>query len=401
MASGTVERRLNGVEVALTGRLASMTRAEAERRITDAGGSIVATPGPRTRLLVVGQDGPPLGEDGRLTNSLREALALQHEGREIRIVDEEEWLALVGLEEKQENLRNLYTTAQLARILEVPAARIRAWVRHELLQPVKVVRRLCFFDFRLVACARRLAQLTRSGVTPQRLRRSLRQLATWYPGAESALSQLEALEQGGPLVVRTPGGELAETSGQLRLDFQPAGPADADAPLPPVSSFPDVDELEEGEAWFERGVFAEENGRLEEALEAYKRSLAAGGPLVELLFNLGNTLYALDRKADAAQYFERATEVDPEFVESWNNLGNALSETGDVSRGLDALRRALALEPDYADAHFNLAETLVLSGEIGEARKHWLIYLAQDSWSPWADVVRERLEATDALVRGV
>ena len=253
------------------------------------------------------------------------------------------------------------------------------------------MRRLCFFDFGQVATAKALSQLAREGVTPARIRRSLEELGAWLPDARRALVQLEALEKGGPLFVRTADGRLAETSGQLRLEFE-AEPADgapalAGAPASPAPA-PRIDRTRE--EWFERGVAAEEDGRYDEAVEAYETTLSLGRT-AEALFNLGNVLYAQGRKAEAAKRFLQATEIERDYVEAWNNLGNVLIEIELPSEAVQAYRRALAIEPDYADAHFNLAELLASRGELSEARRHWEAYLRQDPHSPWAREVRERL----------
>ena len=89
MVQTELESGLAGLEVAITGRLATMSRDEAQRRIAGAGGTFVAAPREGTALLFVGQAGAPLGEDGRLTRSLRIARDLRAAGHPIRIVAEE------------------------------------------------------------------------------------------------------------------------------------------------------------------------------------------------------------------------------------------------------------------------------------------------------------------------
>ena len=378
---------LAGKEVSITGRLASMARDEALRLIEDAGARHVPLPTEKTALVVLGQGGPALGDDGHLTHALARAEYLRDGGAPIEYVDEERFLALLGLEERQENLRRLYTTHQLHRILEVPLRQIRSWVRHELIRPVKVVRRLCFFDFQQVASAKALSHLATAGVKPQTIRRSLEQLGRWLPDAERYLAQLETLEQGRALYVRTEEGRLVEPSGQLRLDFDDArGPAER-ASLP---------QLETSQArLFEVGIQAEEEGRLDDAVAIYERALAAGPPQPEIAFNLGNALYSLGRKREAAESFGRATEMETDYVEAWNNLGNALSDLGLPDEAIRVYRYALSIEPDYADAHYNLAETLAGEGETELARRHWKEYLRQDPSSSWAVEVRARLRRTE------
>jgi len=380
------EGALAGEEVAITGRLASMTRAEARERIEAAGACYAASPGPDTRFLFVGQDGPPLGEDGRLTRALREARRLQREGRPLEILGEEELLGRLGMAERCEDLHRLYTTAQLARILSVPPRRVRSWVRQGLLEPVRTVRRLEFFEFSQVTAARRLGLLTREGASPLRVRRSLEQLSRWFPEALRSLPLVEALERGGPLLVRTPEGRLAEPSGQLRLDFEAEAEAATEPPVAGQGEDPGV--------LFARGVNAEEDERLEQAAALYRQALDTGSELPEVAFNLGNVLYALGRWREAARHFLQATELDEQYVEAWNNLGNALIELGHLAEAMAAFRRALAIEPTYADAHFNLAEALASQGELALARSHWSAYLELDPLSDWAIEVRRRLART-------
>ncbi len=382
---------LSGMEVALTGPLASMNREEARRRLADAGATHVAAPTERTDLLVVGQGGALLGEDGKLTASLRSAHELRARGVDLEIVSEAEFLARLGLDDRRGDLHRLYTLTQLARILDVPAARVRAWMRNELIRPAQVVRRLCFFDFAQVATAKALAQLTSDGITPARIRRSLEELREWLPDADRALAQLETLERDGPLLLRTDDGDLAETTGQLRLDFgADDAPAVAEAPPAPLSPLPSVGR--NADDWFELGIAAEEENMLEEAVDAYRRSLACSGPQPEVCFNLGNALYSLERPEEAATSLRQAVELDAEYVEAWNNLGVVLGELGESREALRSLRHALALEPKYADAHYNLAETLACAGDTRGAERHWRAYLDLDPSSSWADHVRARLE---------
>ncbi len=379
---------LAGREVVVVGRLASISRAEAFERIAAAGGSLVEQPGERTAWVVLADDGIPLGEDGALSGPLDEARRRIEGGQALALLSEQEFLARLGLGEPGAALQRLYTSAQLARILDVPARRLAAWVRSGLIRPARTARRLAYFEFREVAQARALARLAARGVTPRRIRSSLEALSRWWPGARASLAQLDALEDNGHVFVRTPAGDLAEPSGQLRFAFP--DPAAGESLREPGG-----EPVAESEVWFQRALRHEHEERLEEAARAYARALDPGHPRPEVAFNLGNVLYALERAEDACAAFGLATELDPEYVEAWNNLGNALSRLGRHTEARAHFERALALEPDYADAHFNLAETLAASGELELARRHWRAYLAHDPDSAWAAEVQARLRLTD------
>lgn len=147
-------RGLRGREVAFAGRLATMTRQEAGARVAAAGGRVVRLPGTATSYLVVGHGGWPLRADGRPSAGMAQARRLKRQRAPLSIVSETTFLQLLGLTEKVEDLQRWFTTAQLSRILEVPARDIRAWMRRRLIRPVKVARRLAWFDFREVEIGR-------------------------------------------------------------------------------------------------------------------------------------------------------------------------------------------------------------------------------------------------------
>jgi len=128
--------------------------------------------------------------------------------------------------------------------------------------------------------------------------------------------------------------------------------------------------VEDAQGWFDRGVHAEEQGRLEAAVWAYERALASGAS-AEVHFNLGNVLFLLRRIPEAAEQFRAATDLEPDYVEAWNNLGNVRSELGRTAEAAEAYRRALAIAPDYSDAHYNFAELLFSCDEYDEARRHF------------------------------
>ena len=297
---------------------------------------------------------------------------------------------------------SLFSTEQVARILEVSPAEVRRWVRSGLLRPARIDRSVRF-DFRDVAASRAVAALTRAGVTPRRIKRSLRQIGEWLPDAPDLLNRLEAGAAGRGLRVRLRSGQAADPSGQLLLDLADelgrARPVEerivalrpeAGSAAAGSAAAPDTGGAE---AWFEAGMHAEEAGEYEQAVDAYERAVARGAASAEVDFNLGNALYALGRAADAAASYLRAVDREPGYVEAWNNLGNALIDTGRAGEAIDAYRRALALDPHYADAHGNLAEAFAQLGRAEEARRHRQAYLRGASHGGWAEQLRRELLA--------
>jgi tetratricopeptide (TPR) repeat protein len=75
------------------------------------------------------------------------------------------------------------------------------------------------------------------------------------------------------------------------------------------------------------------------------------------------------RYQDAIQEFRRALAARPESVEARVNLGSTLALAGDRAGALENLREALRLDPANATAHFNLGSLLADSAP-EEARSH-------------------------------
>jgi tetratricopeptide (TPR) repeat protein len=368
---------LHGHKIAFTGRLASMTRAQAAELVRRHGGAWSPTVTRDTSFLVVGQDGWPLDRKGRLTNKLQKARRLPR----LEVIPEAELLARLQVEPA--NLRRLAIT-QVSQALRISGDAIRRWVDLGLLQPAETWQGVHFFDFRQASWARTLCEFASAGISVQRIKRSLEQLRRWLPEVREPLDQLAVLERDGQLLVRLQNERLADPSGQLRFDFdQPS----AAAALP----------LETGPQnpadWFDDACRKEDEGDLEGAVRGYRRALELGGPDAVSCFNLANALHTLGRREQAAERYRQAVEIDRNFVEAWNNLGNVLAELEEHADAIKSLETAIRLDRSYADAHYNLADVLEQTGRGGEAAAHWRAYLHRHPHGRWSDHARRRLEA--------
>ena len=358
---------LKDKEVALTGRLFSMTRVEAIDRIQRAGGRYAREPGPATAVLVAGSAHGHLTADGGISRTMALFQELKKSGAGIRLVDELEFLGLLGAEDDLEDFSRLYTAEQVSRIVEVPLAEVRAWVRKGLLQPARLTNRLAWFEFKDILTARNLSRLTASGVPASQIHRSLSQIARWLPDGERILGRLESYATG--LRLRLPDGSWVEPSGQRLMDFQP-GSRSAEGGGPQlVSAFPSVHAASPGGSLFSQAVDAEEQGDLESAAALYSRAVESA-PEPEAFFNLGNVLYDLGREASAAERYLQAIEADHNFAEAWNNLGNSLAALGKLEDAVHAYEMALSLEPDYPEPHCNLVTALDRLGRFEQALAH-------------------------------
>jgi tetratricopeptide (TPR) repeat protein len=342
-----------------------MKRSEAVRRIREAGGLHVDAPGASTSLLVAGQAGH-LTASGRVSRNMLRFRDLKQNGAQIRLIEETEFLRLLGATDELSDVSRLYTADQVSRIIDTPLPVIRSWLRRGLIRPARVANRLAWFEIKDILQARNLSRLTASGVPASQIRSSLEQIARWLPDGGQIMGRLDMFAR--RLRVRMPDGGWADPSGQRLIPFESdAAPAGARVSSFPVGTAPadtqqDTDLLSEAEE-------AEDRGDLAAAARGYARVIESR-PDAEAFFNLGNIFYQLAREGEAAEQYLKALDLDPEFAEAWNNLGNALVAIGKPDDGVRAYRRALTLEPEYPDAHCNLATILERLDRHDEAEVH-------------------------------
>jgi tetratricopeptide (TPR) repeat protein len=361
------ETTLRGSEVAITGRLLSMSRAEAIGRLREAGGTYAREPGFSTAMLVAGEAIGTLTADGRIPRSLETFRELKSKGFGIRLVGESEFLRLLGAQDELADLTRLYTAAQVSRIAEVPLSEVRGWVRRGLLQPVYQNNRLAWFEFKDIVLARNLNRLTSSGVPASQIYKSLSEIALWLPDGERIIGRLETYARG--LRVRLSDGGLADPSGQRLMDFHAAKEAGRVAIFPAEKKKSSAVTAMAASDWLAAAEEAEEQGDLGAAAEGYARALEVS-PQAETYFNLGNALYELGRVGEAAERYLQAIHMVNDFAEAWNNLGNAMAALHKMDDAVRAYEMALTLEPGYPDPHCNLATILERLGQSEKAMSH-------------------------------
>jgi tetratricopeptide (TPR) repeat protein len=399
---------LAGARVAIVGRLAGMSRRDAQQLIKQHGGLCVESADPTAGLIIVGDDvsqaanpaAAPLFDD---------ATQAAIEAGSVEVIGESQFWQRLGLVDDQEHVRRLYTPAMLAQIVGVPVAVVRRWHRRGLIRPVREVRRLPYFDFQEVATARQLAEMLAAGISPAAIERKLTELARFVPGAERPLAQLSIIVRGSRLLLRQ-GDGLVGPGGQLFFDFDTAKsddrgehePSDVtpratisltEALRAPTAQQHMLAAASTPEELLALAADLEDEGNVEAAIEAYRAYTAAAGPRAPVAFAMAELLYRLEDLPAARERYYMAIELDEDYVEARANLGCVLAELGDRELAAAAFEGALSLHPGYADAHFHLARTLDDLDRRDEACVHWREFLRLAPDSPWADAARERLQS--------
>ncbi len=82
-------------------------------------------------------------------------------------------------------------------------------------------------------------------------------------------------------------------------------------------------------------------------------------------FNHANLLLQQGRLDEAVSAYRNAIELHPAFADAYNNLGVALRRQGKLDEALDCHGRALALVPGHVDALINCGQLLFRRAQLG------------------------------------
>jgi len=395
---------ISGKRIVFLGRMGGLNRRDAIQLVRQQGGLPVDNDDSDIDLIVIGCDELPLADEELLSADQRVAVS---EGR-IEIINEAVLWERMGLVPTEGNVRQLYTSAMLAGLLNLPLATIRRWHRRGLIVPVREVHKLTYFDFQEVATARQLAQLLAAGATASSIEKKLSQLARWVPNAERPLAQLSVIVEGRDLLLRD-GEGLIDSSGQRRIDFdaveaQPKSESSSatepsaisESSTPAIYSLSDFSTDDSSgkhsrSDLIRQATELEEDGRLEEAVDLYRAVLAIHGPDPEINFRMAELLYRTGDISAARERYYNTLELDEDYVEARANLGCVLAETGQYVLAIAAFEGALARHSDYPDVHYHLARTLDELNRTDEAVEHWRSFLKLSPESPWAVESLDRL----------
>jgi tetratricopeptide (TPR) repeat protein len=269
-----------------------------------------------------------------------------------------------------------YSTQDVARLLELPEHRIRAYARAGFISPARGPTNEYLFSFQDLVLLRTAAELARQQVPQRRITEALTRLKSRLPEGRS-LSEVRLLAAGDEVVVR----ESEEPpwnprSGQFQLDFDVSELAAQVAPLArDFSRRAHAEEAGRSAAdWYELGLELEAVAA-DEAIVAYERCIELQPEYADARVNLGRLLHEQKRFDDAeAQY--RTVLQQGEHALAAYNLALVLEDLGRQDEALRCYARAIAADPNLAEAHFNLARLYERRGDQPAAIRHFNGYRA-------------------------
>lgn len=124
-------------------------------------------------------------------------------------------------------------------------------------------------------------------------------------------------------------------------------------------------------AWGNRGNSRSRQGKMEEALADFDRSIELAPYAADPVLNRGVTLESLGRYEEAAADYEAVLLAQPNDPAAWNNLGNVKAASGLWDEALSNYRRAVQIAPEFSFAAANYALILYQVGKENEAFKQF------------------------------
>jgi len=117
----------------------------------------------------------------------------------------------------------------------------------------------------------------------------------------------------------------------------------------------------------ELGVALGAQGRLDEAIEHYYKSLELypGGFIT--YYNLGYALYLQGDLDGAVSNFAKALRVKPDYAKAHNGIGVALLKSGKPDQAVTHFTEAVRIKPQFPDARKNLGDALLRQGRLEQA----------------------------------
>ena len=108
-------------------------------------------------------------------------------------------------------------------------------------------------------------------------------------------------------------------------------------------------------------------GRLQGALEHYRRAIELRPDYPQAHNNLGGVLQSMGRPAEAVRHYRLAIESQPRHADAHYNLANVLLSEGTLDEAITHYRRALEIAPDVPRTRSGLARAFLLQGQWTEA----------------------------------
>ena len=260
----------------------------------------------------------------------------------------------------------LFSTGEVAKILNLSDRRVRSFVRAGFVAPARGEKKTLQFTFQDVLFLKTAKGLLDSRVPPKKIARMLSSLKRQLPG-DQHLSSLKIYADGRRVVAWDGKARWQPDSGQFLFNFDSRSVAEkvklaARAPKPNGKKLT-------AEHWFNLGCELEATS-MQEAQRAYHMALALDPKRADAHLNLGKLYHDARDLTKAEAHYRAAMESAPQDPAPRFNLGVLMEDLKRPQDALRAYREAVKLDASFADAHYNLGLLFDALGKKAEAFAH-------------------------------
>jgi tetratricopeptide (TPR) repeat protein len=117
------------------------------------------------------------------------------------------------------------------------------------------------------------------------------------------------------------------------------------------------------------GLELEQQNRIEEALDEYRKVTKIDPNNFRIHFYIGNMLLKLERPAEALAEYRQCLARTPAVPSLHNAAANALAAQGELTDALQEFAEAEQLDPHYSQPHLDLARIYLARGQDTKARE--------------------------------
>jgi tetratricopeptide (TPR) repeat protein len=168
------------------------------------------------------------------------------------------------------------------------------------------------------------------------------------------------------------------------------------------------------EDWCNKGIAFCQQGKYDEALQAFNESIrldpnyaAAWNNKGNALLNKGVTLLFQYKDDEAIKAYDEVIKSYPQLADAWNDKGKTLSWQGKHDDAIKAFDVAIKINPQLADAWYNKGDALYIEGKYDDAIKafdevikiHYPTYAYPRNYYLDVRFTKDAIEAYDEVIR--
>lgn len=290
----------------------------------------------------------------------------------------------------REPLTDLFTRAEIARLLGLTPARLRTLDRSGVASPTGRRRGRRAYTFQDLIALRTAQTLLDRKVRLRDVTRAVTVLKRSLPKVTRPLAELRIVSDGQRVVVRTQDGAFEPLTGQMLLDLEVKSlREDVVRVLRPSAGRERARTAYE--LYLQASQLDEDPMTMDDAERLYAKAVEYDPWLSIAYTNLGNIRYRRQDVERAEALYRHALQIDPRQPEAQYNLGYVMLERGEPEAAIPLFLGALEADPKFADAYFNLAMAYEQVGETQKARPYWKNYIALEPTGTWTEIARRHL----------